>query len=216
MVTMKKKSGKATKAAKSAQASKRASASKSAKSSKSPKSAKAKRPKNSAASSSGSAQVRRLAQARAEHLYRRVFVTVVVAACIAVALGLGPVYLNAQATRATQASELLKEEIAASLSISENLELRRSALLTSTRLERFATEELAMVPEDTDRMYIELQGSALPVPDAVASAAAEAGGAEQSADAAQDGFNAWAVLARLTAGEASALLVGDIGLAGVR
>jgi len=173
------------------------------------------------------------AEARNEQLFRRIFFLVLVVVVGAVIVGFGPVWLSAEATRAAQQSEQLKAEIADALSIAETLEMKHSTLMSSTRVGKVARTELGMVPEDTDRTYIELGSSSMTNVVALSAGDVGIGGNEDGnttqavaaalAPAATRGFNLKAMavdslntLARLTAGEASTLLVGDVGLASFR
>ncbi|MDR1412777.1 MAG: hypothetical protein LBJ07_02500 [Actinomycetes bacterium] len=188
------------------------------------------------------------AGAHSEQKYRRMFAIVGCVAVAVVLLGLGPVWLSAEATRAAKQSELLQEKIAATLSRSEELELRRAALMTSPRVERFAVQQLAMVPADDDPMFVTLSTAEMAAEaraenaraEAQALALAQSGTAPSEGTDASSGVTAptgtsaatttpavvvptaatpravLRMLAQLTAGEASTLLVGDVGLASLR
>jgi len=182
-------------------------------------------------------QTRTDLQIRDEQVFRRIFVLVVLGVIATVVVCLIPVYLSAEATRVAQQSELLKAQIAELINETENLEMQRAALVNSDHLEQLALDELGMVREDSNPSYVELgpesASAGLDGADAVASLAQAGTGAgtgtgatDAGADKAQAQANvpsfgtlALGVLdsaARLTAGEASTLLVGDVGLASIR
>ena len=181
------------------------------------------------------------ARAANEQLFRRVFVIVLVLMFVTVMLGLGPVWLSAEATRAAQHSQMLKDEIRDTLAISEGLEMERAAITNNLRLNQSAIQDLGMARFDGDYTYVHLDGielinnSSLSMTgelnimgDSVAHLASlsfEQGGesSERIALSSAPRNNSGEMfrtsldtIARLTAGEASTLLIGDIGLAGMR
>ncbi len=140
--------------------------------------------------------------------FRQVFVTAVVVCTMLVALGFGPVFLSAQATRNSQQAVLIQESLDAANARSEQLEMRRSVLSSSLRVSNIATAELGMVPAATGQMVVELDAPPARVASAPVAPARKA--------AATVTVPTLADLARLTAGQSSALMVGDVGLAATR
>jgi len=179
-----------------------------------------------------------------EQLFRRIFIVVLAGMVATVMLGLGPVWLSAEATRASQHSQLLQAEIADTLLESESLEMQRAAVINDLRLDQNLMQEVGMVRCEGNRSYIELNddglNSGLPFSttsdvrlssDSVAhlasltltTADSTDGNEAQVAEVVPQGIdfsglarNALDTIAHLTAGEASTLLVGDVGLAGLR
>jgi len=171
------------------------------------------RSKRGRATGTAAARTARDARHQDARPFRRVFVTVV-AVCVAlVALGLGPVFLSAMATRDSQQSVLIKEALDAATANSEQLEMRRSVLTSSLRVTNIATTQLGMVPSAGSQMTVELSAASPRVASAVPKAAPRSGSTSGSGSALLPSLN---TLVRLTAGQASALLVGDVGLAATR
>jgi len=119
-----------------------------------------------------------------------------------VVLGLGCVYVNGEATACSQQSALLKQDISDQTAIAQSLELERAKLRSTSRIEKIATEELGMVAMGNDFSTIDI-GAAKP-------------SATVKSVAKVDGNTAFSTLAGMAAGEASALLVGDISLVSSR
>jgi hypothetical protein len=177
-----------------------------------------------------------------EQLFRRIFIVVLVAMLVTVMLGLGPVWLSAEATRASQHSQILQGEIADTLGISESLEMQRAAITNELRISQSTLEDLGMVRCEGIFSYVQLDSTGFAAStnfsltstprigvDSVAYLAALSldGSGENPAVATQQASesgntfgqmarNALDTIAHLTAGEASTLLVGDVGLAGMR
>ncbi|MCL2654673.1 MAG: hypothetical protein FWD65_03120 [Coriobacteriia bacterium] len=171
------------------------------------------KPKPGRATAARSARASQSARHQDARPFRRVFTTVVVVCAALVVLGLGPVFLSAQATRDSQQSVLIQESLDAANARSEQLEMRRSVLTSSLRINTIATTQLGMVPATGGQMTVELD-SAKP---RVAAAPQEV--PSQAPRRGRAGFGripGLSTLARLTAGQASALLVGDVGLAATR
>ena len=121
---------------------------------------------------------------------------------VSVVLGLGCVYVNGEATACSQQSALIKHDISDQTAIAQSLELERAKLRSTSRIERIATEELGMVAMGNDFSTIDIgaaRSSSTPKPVAKV-----------------DDKTAFSTLASMTAGEASALLVGDISLVSSR
>lgn len=181
------------------------------------------------------------AKAANEQLFRRVFVIVFVLMLVTVMMGLGPVWLSAEATRAAQHSQILKDEIRDTLAISEGLEMERAAITNNLRLNQSAIQDLGMARFDGDHTYVYLDdveliaNSNLSITgefnitgDSVAHLASlslmqDAESLDHSASTSAPSNNIGQMfrrsldtIAHLTAGEASTLLIGDIGLAGMR
>ncbi|MCL2402692.1 MAG: hypothetical protein FWC86_00400 [Coriobacteriia bacterium] len=178
-----------------------------------------------------------------EQLFRRIFIVVLFAMVATVMLGLFPVWLSAEATRAAQHSQILKGEIADTLAVSETLEVQRAAIVNNFRLNPSDLEELGLVRSDGEHSVIELNSSValsaslLNAPesnigsDSVAELAAGTNQVEntdsdldieapsdvtsvQGINLGQMAGNALDTIAELTAGEAATLLLGDVGLVG--
>ena len=170
------------------------------------------------------ARPRRDARRQDARPFRRVFTASLVACALLVIFGLGPVFLSAQATRDSQQSVLIQESLDAANARSEQLEMRRSVLTSSLRVNTIATTQLGMVPAVDGQMTVELdvpkaqpQTSAhvqTPAPAAPQDALKSPRAAQQYL--ANKSKAALRSLARLTAGQAGALLVGDVGLAATR
>lgn len=168
-----------------------------------------------------------------EHSARNLFVTITVFTLIFVMLGFGPVIVNAEATRASQASKVIKNDINRAMAELDGLELERSMLRSSSRISQIAVEELDMVPLGEDFMTIEI-GTATELAHARHQNKIDAGIiAEEPVEQKTGVFSELAAnlggalkdestrnmidsIAELTLGEASALLVGDISLASWR
>ena len=151
--------------------------------------------------------------------FRRVFTAVVAVCVMLVILGLGPVFLSAQATRDSQQSVLIQESLDSANARAEQLEMRRSVLTSSLRVNTIATNQLGMVPATGGQMTVELSSAK---PRVAATTAAQktalpsAGKAMPSSKNTSGSRASVNKLARLTAGQAGALLVGDVGLAAAR
>jgi len=179
-----------------------------------------------------------------EQLFRRIFIVFLVGMVATVILGFGPVWLSAEATRASQHSQALKVEIADTLAESESLEMQRATIGNNLRLNQNLMQEVGMARCEGERSYIELNDSEL-VPGTSFSLTSDArlnndsvvhlanltlltagSGDDNEAQSAENvvqginfaemARNSLDTIASLTAGEASTLLVGDVGLAGLR
>lgn len=126
-----------------------------------------------------------------------------VAIVLSVVLGLGAVFISADATCCSQQSALIKTEIARQTARAQALELQRAQLRSSSRVEKIAREELNMTAPTGKALTLEI-GEDKPV--AQKTAAAQP----------QKKSSTLKRVARLTAGGASALLVGDINVAAAR
>lgn len=151
----------------------------------------------------------RKAQATNEKTARSLFIACVVFIATIALIGSGPVMINAEATRSSQQSILLKQDITRATTITQNLQLERSALRSATRIEKVAREQMDMVPIGKNFIAIEIGSQS--GPSTVAQKSPESNNSNSTS--ARDVFKN---IAQLTAGEASALLVGDISLASVR
>lgn len=151
---------------------------------------------------------KRKVNAANEKTARSLFVASVLFIAALVIIGFGPVMINAEATRSSQQSIILKDDITRATTVTQNLQLQRSALRSASTIEKIAREQMDMVPVGKNFIAIEI-GSDKGV-DKVQTASAQ-----QSSDKASSN-NVLKDIARLTSGEASALLVGDISLATIR
>lgn len=127
------------------------------------------------------------------------FLYVGVAVALLVFLGLGSVFINAEATRCSQQSALIKADISQQTAYAQSLELKYATMRNSERIEKIATNDMGMVPAGNKVSAIDI-------------------GAIQNAPvhknvSTPDKNSTLTRLAQLTTGEASALLVGDINLA---
>lgn len=175
-------------------------------------------PKPARATSRGaSARARvRVQEARA----RSVFNVVLVCLVVLTAIGLVRVAVLAKAAEMTLTEGTLAKEIKSQRIVTDQLEIDRSSLATPSRIEEIAATTMQMVRPKSVR-YITMPPVAA---DAAASASAGAGTGpertEASGTASPSGAERVAAvlktLAEMSAGEAQALLVGDVGLAGSR
>ena len=146
-----------------------------------------------------SKQYERTAQRNAvASAYQTTFYYLAVAVGLLVFLGLGGVFINAEATRCSQQSALIQADITRATARAQSLELDYATLRNSSRIEKIATKEMGMVAAGN-------KVSAIDIGKEVASVAQK--------PAAPSQHKALTRLAQLTTGEASALLVGDINLA---
>ena len=176
-----------------------------------------------------------------EQLFRRIFAIVFALMLVTVMVGLAPVWLSAEATRAAQHSQILQDEIRDTLAMSESLEMQRAAITNNLRLNQSAVQDLGMTRFDGNYTYVHLDGIEL-IADSSLSMTGEfnitgdsvAHLALLSLEQNDENFNRSAAaptsssnlgqmfrasldtIAQLSAGEASTLLIGDIGLAGMR
>ncbi|MCL2881490.1 MAG: hypothetical protein FWF45_01150 [Coriobacteriia bacterium] len=167
------------------------------------------KPKHGRATGATTARTTRDARHQDARPFRRVFTAVVVVCVALVVLGLGPVFLSAMATRDSQQSVLIKQALDAANANSEQLEMRRSVLTSSLRVANIATTQLGMVPSTGSQMTVELTTVSPRVAAATPKTAPRSGSTSTKAPSLN-------TLVRLTAGQASALLVGDVGLAATR
>jgi len=145
--------------------------------------------------------------------FRRIYVTALVVCAALVVLGLGPVFLAAQATRDSQQSVLIQESLDAANARSEQLEMQHSVLTSSLRVNTIATTKLGMVPATAGQMTVNLE---TPKPQVAAAKKPAQAARTAQASPAQKSRSTLGTLARLTAGQAGSLLVGDVGLAATR
>lgn len=172
-------------------------------------------------------------QASDEMSARSLFQTITIFTIILVILGLGPVIVTADATRASQQSTVIKRDIDQAMIDLEELELKRSMLRSSVRIAEIAQEELGMIPMSGDFQRIEIgtstdiaQAQIQNEVDSGLRAAADLSKEENIfasfATRISDEFEAdftkdmIAQISELTLGEASTLLVGDISIASWR
>jgi len=210
------------------------------------KAAKTKNAKAKTAKAAKTAKTARKKRASSsEQVFQRIFAIVLAAMVVTVLLGLGPVWLSAEATRAAQHSAHLKEEITTTLHVSEDLEMRRVAITNDLRVNHQLMQDLGLVRGEGMRSYVELNSStvvavsqismtvdpgigsdsvaylaALTTNDGLMHPGQDLAEAEQahtqSSNFVQAAGNVLTTMAHLTAGEASTLLVGDVGIVGMR
>ena len=139
----------------------------------------------------------RAAVAGAYQTIYRIFSVVV---GLMVLLGLGSVFINAEATRCSQQSALIKADISRQTARAQSLELDYATLRSSQRIERIATKELGMVSAGDKVSAIEIGTT-------------DRAQSDVSPQPKSEKNPMLTRLAQLTTGEASALLVGDINIA---
>jgi cell division protein FtsL len=136
---------------------------------------------------------------------------------VLITAGMARVTLAAQAAEASIDAWELKQELRVEQQLARTLEADRSSLAAHSRIEDLACESLNM-DRPAQVCYLELPGAQQPsaavVADAAGSAAAPAGDASPALETARSGFIT--TLAHLAAGEAQALLVGNMGLGSIR
>lgn len=141
------------------------------------------------------------AQARCRDAFRGAFMLML----LLTAVGLVRVYVAAESVEAALDSGRIRAEITEERRVGARLEVDRSALAMPSRIEGIASQSMKMAePNDVD--YIEVAPEAAPTGDA----------SQATARAGQEVPEALAALLRFAAGEAQALLVGDVGLATAR
>ena len=124
------------------------------------------------------------------------------AVAILVFLGLGGVFINAEATRCSQQSALIKADISNQTAYAQSLELKYATMRNSERIEKIAIDEMGMVPTGNKVSAIDI--------------GAQPSDSVQKTRQSTPKNATLTRLAQLTTGEASALLVGDINLAFTR
>lgn len=144
-----------------------------------------------------------------EKTARSFFIAGLVFITCLVIIGFGPVVISAEATRSSQQAIILQQDIIRATTATQNLQLERSSLRSASRIEKVAREEMNMVPIGKNFIAIEIG------PDVATNTILEEGSDTVLVDK-KSPSNVLKNIARLTAGEASALLVGDISLATVR
>lgn len=153
-----------------------------------------------ARSSAPAPRGRSSAQARCRDAFRGAFMLML----LLTAVGLVRVYVAAESVEAALDSGRIRAEITEERRVGARLEVDRSALAMPSRIEGIASESMKMA-EPQDVAYIEVAPDAEP-----------AGTTQATARAGQEVPEALAALLRFAAGEAQALLVGDVGLATAR
>lgn len=158
---------------------------------------------------------KRPSSAAAHDQARAMFRMFAVLVTIVAILGMGRVWLSAQAERSALSSAELKAQIKSARYEGDILEVRRSALASPSRVRTIATSTMGMAPAKKVT-YVSMADVArrAPVsaqkpsadPVAVASVASGAGGVKA----------ALSTLIDLTAEEAQLLLVGDVGVSAAR
>jgi cell division protein FtsL len=141
-----------------------------------------------------------IAQNKQRTMFFRIVFAMTVIIAIAAAVAFGPVWLMADATRMSQASAILKAEIADEFTVNQKLSIDEAAIKSNDRLARVAKEDLGMVEPTTPKTWIDIDAS----------------DEEELSLPAEKEASFWRQVAQLTVGEASALLVGDVGLSALR
>lgn len=140
------------------------------------------------------------AQARCRDAFRGAFMVMLLLTVV----GLVRVYVAAESVEAALDSGRIRAEITEERRVGARLEVDRSALAMPSRIEGIASESMEMA-EPQDVAYIEVAPDTEPV-----------AAGQTTARAGQEVPEALAALLRFAAGEAQALLVGDVGLATAR
>lgn len=154
----------------------------------------------------------RVQEARA----RSVFNTIAVLLVAFTALGLVRVAVLARAAEMTLTESSLTKEIKTQRIETDQLELDRTNLATPSRIEEIASATMSMSRPQSVR-YITMPGAAGAAGTAAASdPAADTAAGTASVSGAERMAAILGTLAEMSAGEAQALLVGDVGLAGSR
>lgn len=164
---------------------------------------------------------------RPSHLHvriaRRNFLLFTAVVVLFAGLGVGRVWLSVEAAQAAIEAKSLRDDIRVERYNGDMLEVRQSALGSPSRIRAIAGKALGMEPADEvtylDLTTPEARDAIAPSPaeKSAASAATPSRVAAATATGGESGFEAaLASLVDLTAGEASVLLVGDVGLASAR
>jgi len=140
-----------------------------------------------------------IAQRKQRTMFLRILLAFCVVVVVVAATSIGPVWLVADATRMSQVSATLKQEIADELTVNQKLLIDDAVAKASDDLVSTAKIDLGMVepPAETIRISIDEPNVAVM--------------REERMEA-----TFWGRAARLTMGEASALLVGDVGISALR
>ncbi|MDR1776072.1 MAG: hypothetical protein LBS17_06515 [Actinomycetes bacterium] len=192
------------------------------------KAGKASRANRAAKAKTGTA-MRAANRAANDDLGRRLFVTILLVLTVVFGLAIVPILLNNAAKESLARLDAINDRIEARLNEAQELELKRATLLSSGRIERIAVNDLHMVHETAAQMTVELPSAQAAADSAQLADATSATAATATVPTTQvaalptdttvptvDDTAAWVrILAGLTAGEASTLLVGDVGLAGM-
>jgi cell division protein FtsL len=137
-------------------------------------------------------------QKKQRTMFLRILITVCLIIIVAAALSIGPVWLIADATRISQISAELKEEIADDLTVNQSLVIEDAVAKSQDRLADIAKDELGMVEPPSDSIEVTIDDTPAVIDRHVADK------------------TFWGQVARLTMGEASSLLVGDVGISALR
>jgi len=142
--------------------------------------------------------------------------------CVLASLGMGRIWVSVQATQTAQEAGKLRVAIESERYTGEMLEVKQSVLGSPARIRAVAAQTMDLVPA-THVTYLDMKDQAPQVAAGSLEATGVLTGAQtlaENTDATSAGLqnggrlkNALASLARLTAGEAQILLVGDVGIA---
>ena len=139
-----------------------------------------------------------IAQRKQRTMFFRILLAFCVIVAVVAAVSFGPVWLVADATRMSQASAELKEEIADELTVNQRLIIDDAVAKSSDHLVTMAKNDLGMVEPGAVTTRVSIDDPAEDFPE----------------KRMEETF--WGQAARLTMGEASALLVGDVGISALR
>jgi len=141
-----------------------------------------------------------IAQQKQRTMFARIALLFVLLVVFAAALSFGPVWLMADATRMQQETVELRREVDDELTLNQKLMIDVAVLKSSTQLVTIATQQLGMVESPVATTWVSLDEPV--VEETPVATVADAGPLS------------W--IARLAVGEASALLVGDVGISALR
>lgn len=143
-----------------------------------------------------------IAQEQKQHkAFRRICIFVGLCMLAIVMMGVGPVWMVAESTRLSKISAFRQTQLATANAETQELTIKLSAAQSSSRIQRIAANTLGMTPPAGTVDYLEIS---------------DAKPALKSATVAPARNQVMTTIAQLTASEASALLVGDIGLSSLR
>ncbi|MCL2491891.1 MAG: hypothetical protein FWE87_03985 [Coriobacteriia bacterium] len=130
--------------------------------------------------------------------FRLVFAFALIVMIVA-AVSFGPVWLIADATRMQQISAELKNDIADEFTVNQKLLIDEAVIKSNDRLLSVAKEDLGMVDPPAAKTHVSLDEEIM---------------VEEISRFEKSEF--WGRVASLTMSEASALLVGDVGISALR
>lgn len=140
-------------------------------------------------------------QARQSSLFKRIFSAVIAVVFVLAIVSIGSVWMVAESTRLSKISSVKQQLVYEELGHAQELTVALAAAQSAARIEKIARKNLGMVASTGDVTYVALE-SPKPISSSV------------KPEKSQSAF--LTTLAELTVGEASTLLVGDLGITAVR